>query len=155
MNTKKLDKRRKEAQKAWEAFENNKRPLIYVGAGTCGRAAGAMETWDAARETLDELGVKADFVEVGCIGPCYLEPLMDVKLPGKSRLSYANVSPSKARTILTSIFEKDEIPDRDLVGYFGDESPGEDFPRFWDHPMLKSQVRLVPVSYTHLRAHET
>ena len=143
MNTKKLDKRRKEAQKAWEAFENNQRPLIYVGAGSCGRAAGAMETWDAARETLDELGVKADFVEVGCIGPCYLEPLMDVKLPGKPRLSYANVTPSKARTILTSLFEKDEIPDRDLVGYFGDKSPGDDFPRFWDHPMLKSQVRLV------------
>ncbi len=143
MNTTKLNKRRKAASGIWKAFENNKNPIVIFGTGSCGRAAGAMNAWEAARETLDELGVKADFVEVGCIGPCYLEPLMDIKIPGKPRISYSNVSPSKAKTILKSIFSEDKVPERDVIGHFGDDDSFEDIPKFWDHPMLKPQVRLV------------
>ncbi|RPI75273.1 MAG: (2Fe-2S) ferredoxin domain-containing protein, partial [Desulfobacteraceae bacterium] len=43
MNTKKLEARREQAAKKWSEFQNNKRPLIYVGAGSCGLAAGAAE----------------------------------------------------------------------------------------------------------------
>jgi len=142
MNTKKLKKRRGEAGKIWEAFENNKKPIIIFGTGTCGRAAGAMATRKAAEETLKELKVKADLVEVGCIGPCYLEPLMDIKLKGKPRMSFANVSEDKAKKILTKVFKDKDIQGRDSLGTFGDEKY-EDFPRFWDHPMLSKQVRLV------------
>jgi len=142
MNTKKLKKRRVEAGKIWEAFENNTKPIIIFGTGTCGRAAGAMATRKAAEETLKELKVKADLVEVGCIGPCYLEPLMDIKLKGKPRMSFANVSEDKAKKILTKVFKDKDIQGRDSLGTFGDEKY-EDFPRFWDHPMLSKQVRLV------------
>ncbi len=126
--------------KIWVAFENNKKPLIIVGAGTCGRAAGAMETWAKAEETLKELKIDAEFMEVGCIGPCYLEPLIDIKIPGKPRLSYSNVSPSKVENILREIFEEDKIPERDFVGTFGDH---DGLKKFWDHPMLAKQERIV------------
>jgi len=142
MNTRKLDKRRDAAKVSWDAFVNNEKPIIIFGTGSCGRAAGAMSAWKSAAETMKELGIDAEFVEVGCIGPCYLEPLMDIKLPGKPRISYANVTASKAKTILTKIFSENELPVREAVGAFGDEPFGE-FPRFWDHPMLKKQVRLV------------
>ena len=62
----------------------------------------------------------AHIVEVGCIGPCYLEPLMDVALPGQPRVSYANVTPAKARKILTaSLVEGDLLP-KQAKGHFGD-----------------------------------
>ena len=48
--------------------------------------------------------MNARVIEVGCIGPCYLEPLMDIALPGSPRVSYSNVTPEKARKVLTSLF---------------------------------------------------
>jgi NADH:ubiquinone oxidoreductase subunit F (NADH-binding)/NAD-dependent dihydropyrimidine dehydrogenase PreA subunit/(2Fe-2S) ferredoxin len=129
--------------KAWKAFENNRKPVIFFGAGSCGRAAGAMTTWRAVEGLLGELGVDADFVEVGCIGPCYLEPLMDVKLPGKPRISFSNVDEKSADRIIRGFFEKKEIPTDSRLGHFGEDGELPDVPRFYDHPMLKSQVRLV------------
>ncbi len=146
MNTKAINKKRTAADKVWHSFEDNSKPIIYIGAGTCGRAAGAMDTWAAAEKHLGDLGVDADIVEVGCIGPCYLEPLMDVKIPGKPRISYSNVTPAKAGKILDGFFETDEIPKRDLVGHFGENGVMDDeegVERFFDHPMLKPQLRLV------------
>ena len=138
-----LDKRRKTASETWRKFTDNRKPIIYFGAGTCGRAAGALESRAEAEKTLDELGIDAEFVEVGCIGPCYLEPLMDIKLPGKPRISYSNVNPSKAKSILTGFFGDNEIVARDAIGHFGEDGELEGIGRFYDHPMLKGQVRIV------------
>ena len=143
MNTTTLDTRRKAAVDAWGAFEENKKPIIFFGMASCGRAAGCVDTRKTAEETLQELGVDADLVDVGCIGPCYLEPLMDIKLPGKPRISYSNVDVKKARNILNRIFKEEEFPPRDLIGHFGGPDEMEKIPRFFDHPMLKRQVRLV------------
>ena len=98
----KLSKRIEQAKKKWRTLEQNREPVLYVGAASCGRAAGALDLIEDAKRFLAEKGVKASIVEVGCIGPCYLEPLMDVALPGKPRVSYANVNPVKARKVLTS-----------------------------------------------------
>jgi len=143
MNITKLDKKRKDSLNAWDKFQDSKKPVIYFGAATCGRAAGALDTKLAAEETLKELGVDAIIVEVGCIGPCYLEPLMDVRLPGKPRICYSNVSPDKARKILEGFFKSNEIPTRDALGHFGEDGDIDGIGLFWDHPMLKPQVRLV------------
>ena len=143
MSTTRLDQRRPAAEAAWRATGDNDLPIIFIGAGSCGRAAGAMQTWEAAEQSLAELGVDARMIEVGCIGPCYLEPLLDVKLPGKPRVSYANVSPDKAGKILKKFFADGEIPSDGVVGHFGEEGELDGIPRFFDHPMLKPQVRLV------------
>lgn len=143
MNTSKLDRRRSRAAKAWSAFTENDRPVILIGAGSCGRAAGAMDTWQAAEKALKKLRVQADLVEVGCIGPCYLEPLLDIKLPGRPRLCYANVGADKVQGILKKVFKEDAPPANGLVGHFGAAGDWPDQPRFWEHPMLAPQVRLV------------
>ena len=143
MNVTRLDQRRTEAVKAWEAFGDNPEPMVFIGAGTCGRAAGAMETWEAAEQALKDLGVKPLITEVGCIGPCYLEPLLDIKMPGKPRVSYGNVTPKKAKRILREFLEEGIVPKHDVVGHFGDDGELDGIPRFFDHTMLKPQVRLV------------
>ena len=144
MSKTKLNKRRKAAVKEWLKFDNNKKPVIIFGTGTCGAAAGALHTMKKVKDILADLKVDADIIEVGCIGPCYLEPLMDVKLPGKPRISFSNVNESKAEKILKKFFVDDEIPKLGLLGHFGENGVFDgEVPRFFDHPMLKPQVRLV------------
>jgi NADH-quinone oxidoreductase subunit F len=138
-----LDARRAAALEKWRAFEDNGLPVIFIGAGSCGIAAGAMEVREAIAQTLSDLRVKASIVEVGCIGPCYLEPLMDVKLPGKPRVSYGNVTAKRVDSILRSFFADGRIPKEHVIGHFGPEGSVDAIPRFFDHPMLKPQVRLV------------
>ncbi|MBD3336272.1 MAG: 4Fe-4S dicluster domain-containing protein [Candidatus Eisenbacteria bacterium] len=143
MSTTKLTERRKAARETWEEFEQNRRPVVYVGAGSCGRASGAAAARQAAEEALAELGVAADFVEVGCIGPCYLEPLVDLRLPGLPRISYSNVEPRRARWLMKKVFEEETFPKDSLLGHFGADGDFDGLARFGDHPMMKPQVRRV------------
>ena len=136
---------RKEAVAKWEALVNGDIPVIYLGTASCGKAAGAMEVLQAIHETLNDLGLKAKVVQVGCIGPCYMEPLMDVAMPGRPRISYAQVTPEKAQKILRACLVEGDILPRMAKGHFGDEAFTKQtgVPRFFDLPMLKPQVRVI------------
>ncbi len=141
-----LDALRQQAVSDWQSRIQSDIPVIYLGTASCGRAAGAMETLQAIRATLEETHRQAQIVEVGCIGPCYLEPLMDIVLPGKARVSYANVSPEKARRILTKSLETGQPVLDEAIGQFVEtEAAGEPYPlpSFFDLPMLKLQVRII------------
>ncbi|MFH1336819.1 MAG: NADH-ubiquinone oxidoreductase-F iron-sulfur binding region domain-containing protein [Candidatus Zixiibacteriota bacterium] len=140
-----LGKKRKAAQKKWDLLQNSRIPVIYVGTASCGRAAGAMGILESVQQTLGENRLKAQIVQVGCIGPCYLEPLMDVTLPGRPRISYANLNPEKARKIIESYLIQDDPQTQLAVGHFGDQNLPftNGIPRFFDLPMLKPQVRVV------------
>jgi hypothetical protein len=59
------------------------KPAIFVGTGTCGLGAGAAKTLEAVRNYLKTL--QKDVVEVGCVGLCSEEPILDVQLPGRAR----------------------------------------------------------------------
>ncbi len=139
-----LQGRRSRAREKWDSLNSGPIPVIYVGTASCGRAAGAMEVLESVRDTLRERGLKAQIVQVGCIGPCYLEPIMDIRVPGHPRISYANVSANKARHIVESYLMQGDPRLRYAVGHFGDGDSGFDgLPRFFDLPMLKPQVRVV------------
>jgi NADH:ubiquinone oxidoreductase subunit F (NADH-binding)/NAD-dependent dihydropyrimidine dehydrogenase PreA subunit/(2Fe-2S) ferredoxin len=138
----KINKKISLARKKWEELENNKEPIIYVGAASCGRAAGALDVLKGIDEFLAENKVSAKVIQVGCIGPCYLEPLVDIKLPGRPRVSYNNVTEKTLPIILKSEL-LEGVPHAKLaLGNFGKDS-FRDIPRFFDLPMLKPQVRIV------------
>lgn len=140
-----FDTIRREAEARWKARTTDSRPVIYIGTASCGRAAGALETLQAVKETLTALGKEAGIIEVGCIGPCYLEPLMDVALPGMPRVSYANVNPVRAKKILTACLMDGDLLPGQAVGHFGDDefTHRSGIKRFFDLPMLKPQVRII------------
>jgi NADH-quinone oxidoreductase subunit F len=133
------------AEKKWASLMTSEEPVIYLGTASCGRAAGSLEVMAAVKESLEEHNLKAKIVEVGCIGPCYLEPLMDVVVPGQPRISYANVTAKKAKRIIKGNLVDGDPLLRFAVGHFGDgDAPSVDgLPRFFDLPMLKPQVRVV------------
>ena len=51
---------------------------IIVGKGSCGIAAGANKVSESAEKYIKEKGLDIPVTVTGCIGMCYLEPIIDV-----------------------------------------------------------------------------
>ncbi len=125
--------------------EHNDKPVIFVGAGTCGLGAGAADTIKAAKKYISENNIEAEVIPVGCIGLCSSEPLMDIKLPGKKRISFEKVTANDVNPLLDSIFEE-QLPDHPTLGQFSeqeDQSDWKSVPALKDHFFFKPQLRLV------------
>lgn len=91
------------------------KPIIYIGAGTCGLGAGADKTLKKIKEYLENYNINSELIEVGCIGLCSSEPIMDVHLPEMNRLSFEKVTEDKVEQILKSVFNL-EIPTSNILG---------------------------------------
>jgi NADH-quinone oxidoreductase subunit F len=87
------------AESGKKQIEGEKTQLIF-GLSTCGIAAGGKDLIDFANEYILNKGIDVDLRSVGCIGMCYAEPLVDVKLPHMPRLTYCNVDKKLMNTIL-------------------------------------------------------
>ncbi len=138
----KLTKHIVSAKKKWEMLQNNKEPIIYVGAASCGRAAGALDLLAGINAFLEEHNIKAKVMQVGCIGPCYLEPLIDIKMPGQPRVSYGNVNEKTLNLVLKSHLMGGTPHAKLALGHFGKEA-FDGIQSFYELPMLKPQVRIV------------
>ena len=137
---------RQQALQKWDVqIVHSDIPVIYLGTASCGVAAGALDILETIQQTVAELGQTVRIVQVGCIGPCYLEPIMDIALPSGPRVSYTNVTIQKAKKILTSCLVDGNTLPQLAAGHFGDEafSVKTGIPRFFDLPMLKPQVRVI------------
>lgn len=74
---------------------------IVVGMATCGIAAGARPVLNAIMGELSKRNIHDVTVsQTGCIGMCKLEPIVDVYMPGKEKVSYVLVSPEKVPRII-------------------------------------------------------
>ena len=54
-----LIKTRQKAQRTWERLQRSRVPIIYIGAASCGRAAGALDVLKAVEQTLKKKKLKA------------------------------------------------------------------------------------------------
>ncbi len=94
---------RERAQQALKMRESGDGVVVQVAMGTCGIAAGARGVMMAL---LDELVLRKRsdvFVtQTGCAGLCEKEPIVTVKVPGKSDVVYGGVTDQKARDIVGS-----------------------------------------------------
>ena len=133
---------REKATKDYFKLVEGKRPVVFIGAATCGQAAGAGDLLGIAGEEIEKLGVDAEVVSVGCIGTCCFEPLVDIKKPDRPRICYHEVTPEKLRTILEDYLARDKPHPELALGTLG-EGTIEGIPLLFDHPMLKDQVRIV------------
>ncbi|MGD2145619.1 MAG: NADH-ubiquinone oxidoreductase-F iron-sulfur binding region domain-containing protein [Anaerolineae bacterium] len=73
---------------------------VIVGMASCGLAAGAQETYDVLSSALSDGGVRADLGLSGCVGVCFLEPIVKVIDPDGTEWTYGNVTPARAETII-------------------------------------------------------
>ncbi len=118
------------------------KPRILVGTATCGRAAGSMKVLKTIRDELEQHSIDADVTEVGCIGLCFAEPLVDIIKPGKPRIVYSELIPSKVAGLIEDYLINDN-PRPDLaLGSIGDGIV-KDIPRLSELPVFRSQVRIT------------
>ncbi len=124
--------------------ETIERPIIYVGAGTCGLGAGAGKTLVAVRKYLADHQVAADVVEVGCIGLCAAEPMLDVQLPGRTRVSFREVTADKVDALLAATLAG-ELPRDLLLGQIRHPAHQayDGVPFLDEHPFFAPQTRWV------------
>ncbi|NWF77991.1 MAG: NADH-quinone oxidoreductase subunit NuoF [Chloroflexi bacterium] len=132
----------KQAIAEWQALHDSRKPRILVGTATCGRAAGAEAVLAAIDKELREQNIDAIVIQVGCIGLCYAEPLVDIIKPGRPRICYGNVTPEIVAQLIEDYLVKDN-PRPDLaLGTIGDGGV-DGIPNLFGLPVLKSQLRIV------------
>ena len=130
------------AKTAWGALQQSDKPVILIGMATCGKAAGADGVLKALEAELAQRNIETTIIPVGCIGMCYLEPIVDIIKPGRPRVSFCNVDPGKMVKLIEDYLVNDNLPTDLVLGSFGEERI-EGVPKFWELPMLKMQVRIA------------
>lgn len=80
------------------------RPVIFAGKSSCGIIAGANATYDAVKEYLDTRSIDAELLEVGCGGFCAAEPVIEVQLPGRTRVAFQQVLADHVDHLLDQVF---------------------------------------------------
>lgn len=86
---------------------------ILVGEGSCGIAAGAEKVYSALQKAL--AGTAHTLGVTGCIGMCYLEPIVDVYPDGGEVIRFVRVKPEDAEKILAFLNDGSEEHIKDLV----------------------------------------
>jgi NADH-quinone oxidoreductase subunit F len=133
------------------------KPMLVFGAGTCGVASGCGDLIDFAREYLKSKGIENEVIltSVGCNGMCHAEPLVDVKLPGRVRLTYSSVDVDKLKRIIDehllggqpvrefALAQLTEDPSPLPYGRVDGDDPYEGIPSYKDLPFLAGQRRIV------------
>jgi NADH:ubiquinone oxidoreductase subunit F (NADH-binding)/Pyruvate/2-oxoacid:ferredoxin oxidoreductase delta subunit/(2Fe-2S) ferredoxin len=119
-------------------------PVIFVGAGTCGLGAGAAKTLHEVKASLNRKNISAEIVEVGCVGLCAVEPIVDIQLPGHNRISFGNVTADKVENLLDSVLSGTPDAAMALGQYSGDGLKSwKDILPLNEHPFFAPQLRLV------------
>jgi NADH-quinone oxidoreductase subunit F len=126
----------------WQALQSSPKPRVLIGTGTCGIAAGAEDVLNILREELGENHIEADIIQVGCIGLCYAEPLVEIVKPGKPGIFYGNLTPELMAEIIRDYLVGDN-PRPDLALGTRGQGEIEGIPRLFDLPVLKPQARIA------------
>lgn len=135
---------RKQAESEWQRFTGLEEPRILVGSATCGRAAGALEVIAAFEKQMARhpATAKAKLVEVGCLGLCYAEPLVEIKDRSGRRLLYQGIEPKMVPELVESHLVAGEPVWKQALAVMEGESL-DGVPVFDHQPMIQHQVRIV------------
>jgi NADH-quinone oxidoreductase subunit F len=137
-----FDEIRNRAISEWEALQSSKKPRILVGAGTCGRAAGALDVLEAINGALTQLNIEAIVIKVGCMGLCYAEPMVGIIKPGRPQIIYGDLDAELAARLIDDYLGNDNPRPDVALGTVGDGSI-DGIPHLNELPVLKPQVRQV------------
>ena len=81
--------------------DNSHKTHVVVGMATCGIAAGARPVLNAFVEEVAKRHLNGVTVtQTGCIGMCQFEPIVEVMMPGKDKVTYGKVTPEKVERII-------------------------------------------------------
>ena len=74
---------------------------IVVGMATCGIAAGARPVLNKFTEEIEKRSLaNVTVTQTGCIGMCQYEPIAEVMVPGKEKVTYVKLTEEKVAKII-------------------------------------------------------
>ena len=77
---------------------------ILIGMATCGIASGAKDTYNEMQAIINKKKLSnVKLVSVGCIGYCYMEPTIQVCIPGKEPMLYGKITKDKAQEFIEKV----------------------------------------------------
>ena len=76
---------------------------LIVGQGSCGVAAGAVKVYKALEEEIKNSSADIELGATGCIGSCYLEPVVDFIDDAGEKTTFVKVDEEKAKEIVKDI----------------------------------------------------
>ena len=101
-------------REASDAVDNIK---VIVGMATCGIAAGARGTFNAIMEEVKAQGLtNITLVQSGCMGSCFAEPTVEVRVPNQEAILYGDVNEEKAREIVRKHLKDGELVQNLIIG---------------------------------------
>ena len=81
--------------------EKGETTRVVIGMATCGIAAGARPVMLAFMDEIQKRQLPHVTVsQTGCVGMCRLEPMVDVYMPGKEKVTYVHMTPEKAKRVV-------------------------------------------------------
>ncbi|MCF6150353.1 MAG: NADH-quinone oxidoreductase subunit NuoF [Candidatus Kuenenia sp.] len=121
---------------------------IMVGMGTCGIGAGARGVLKSIESELARQQIQAEIVHTGCIGLCSYEVLVDIIIPGRTRVTYKNVKPQIVPLLFEDHIKKGEIVKNHVLSQMaaeegGGEEPYPSVPFFDELNINKSQHKQI------------
>lgn len=123
--------------------ERINKPLIYVGMATCGVIAGANAIFASIKEYLSGYNYNVDMVEGGCIGFCSMEPIVDIQLPGRSRVVFGKVTEELVPQLLDEMLNYSIPQGVTIIGQYSNDifQNWEGVPEVAQHPFYLNQQR--------------
>jgi NADH-quinone oxidoreductase subunit F len=120
------------------------KPLILVSSGTSAMVAGADKTFTTVQEYIGDRNIKAETARCGCFGIMNLEPVLSVQLPGRTRLSFANITAEKVTPLLDDVFHNTIPKEYILCQHRNSQQDGwPDVPFMDEIPFFAGQHRLL------------
>ncbi|SVE22761.1 uncharacterized protein METZ01_LOCUS475615, partial [marine metagenome] len=133
-----------ESKSIWAEIEGGEKPFIRIGTAMCGIAAGASAVVDEVKNFVNNNNVDATVSEVGCIGICFAEPILDIKISNGTRLLYGNVNPENVSNIIDGCLLKSDFPKSKLIGSLGKTTEDNDaIPDLLQDPIFKLQHKIA------------
>ncbi|MFO7879544.1 MAG: NADH-ubiquinone oxidoreductase-F iron-sulfur binding region domain-containing protein [Bacteroidota bacterium] len=121
-----------------------RKTVIYVGMGSCGVIAGADKTKNKIIEHIKEENLDAEVIEVGCIGLCSAEPIVDVQIPGRTRISFARITEEKVAELMDAV-TNNFLPDYGNLGQYPQANLAE-----WDDVPYLNNLSFFNTQKKHL-----
>jgi NADP-reducing hydrogenase subunit HndB len=84
---------------------------VKVAMATCGIASGAKTVMEFFLDQLEKRNISAVVTQTGCMGYCYAEPTIEVRLPGQEPVVYGYVDLKRADLIIEKYIKTGELVD--------------------------------------------
>lgn len=136
------DALRQRAEASWRALEGATVPRLLVQWAGCSAAVGADRVYAELEREVGRQGVAASVERVGCNGMCYLEPIVEVQLPGGPRVLYGNVTSDRVAELLRTVVQPGRHRAEWAAAVHG-EAALDGIPPLSAHPFYALQTRRV------------